>query len=174
MVYIGKYERDVMRNQLCLVLLFIVVCLCVKSVSAVDSQIPTVDGIILDDEYSQSNVEPSTEIKVHWFNNEVHLWIGLRSPGLGWIAIGFEPEAPSDVFPKALVLGQPPVCMFAWNTFLPDSPADVRSPRSRRLRRRFWPCVASRMSFMISQAPRATRLIVSLLSQNSYRINFVM
>lgn len=91
---IGKYEGEVMRNQFCLVILFIVVCLSVKSVSAIDGQVPIVDGIIFDDEYSQSIVEPSTKIEVHWFNNEVHLWIGLRSPGLGWVAIGFEPEAP--------------------------------------------------------------------------------
>jgi hypothetical protein len=63
-------------------------------VLARDSQIPIIDGVINEGEYTRHTFEPSTNIDIYWYNDEVYLNTGLRSPGLGWVAIAFEPNAP--------------------------------------------------------------------------------
>lgn len=82
-----------MRGALCIASLFIVAFLEIGVASVRDSQIPTVDGIIDEGEYPSQIQEPYTNIKIYWCNDEVYLWVGLVSPGVGWVAIAFEPES---------------------------------------------------------------------------------
>jgi len=82
-----------MRIALCIAFLFIVAFLEIGVASVPDSQIPTVDGVIDEGEYPCQIQEQYTNIKIYWYNDEVYLWIGLVSPGVGWVAIAFEPES---------------------------------------------------------------------------------
>jgi len=82
-----------MRIALCIAFMFIMAFLGIGVASLPDSQIPTVDGIIDEGEYPSQIQEPYTNIKIYWFNDEVSLWVGLVSPGVGWVAIAFEPES---------------------------------------------------------------------------------
>ena len=51
---------------------------------------PIVDGVINNMEYSNSTIEVGVE--VYWYNNATHLFIGLNSPGKGWVALGIDPK----------------------------------------------------------------------------------
>jgi len=51
-----------------------------------------VDGAIGSGEYRHSLTEPTTGIQIYWQNDAEKLFIGLVSPGTGWVAIGFDPE----------------------------------------------------------------------------------
>jgi hypothetical protein len=51
---------------------------------------PIPDGVIQDLEYSNSTKEVGVE--VYWHNNETHLFVGLISPGAGWVSLGVAPE----------------------------------------------------------------------------------
>ena len=83
-----------MKSTSCITILLVLLAI-TKSITFVfASQIPTIDGIIQEGEYSRQIQEPSTDIRIHWYNDDVHLWIGVISPGLGWVAVGFEPESP--------------------------------------------------------------------------------
>lgn len=55
---------------------------------------PIVDGVVLRDEYLLQIEVQNTNVEVYTYSNETHLWVGLRTSNLGWIGIGFEPEAP--------------------------------------------------------------------------------
>ncbi|MFN2364748.1 MAG: DOMON domain-containing protein [Halarsenatibacteraceae bacterium] len=52
--------------------------------------VPEIDGVINADEY-RGSVETEIGMEVYWNNDEENLYIGLTSPGEGWLAFGFEP-----------------------------------------------------------------------------------
>ncbi len=51
-----------------------------------------IDGVITQGEYLTSYTEEITEISVHFSHNGSFLFVGLVSPGTGWLGIGFGPE----------------------------------------------------------------------------------
>jgi hypothetical protein len=51
-----------------------------------------VDGMIAASEYRHHLTEPDTGIEIRWQNDAETLYVGLVSPGTGWVAIGFDPE----------------------------------------------------------------------------------
>jgi len=57
-----------------------------------DSSTVTVDGTIASGEYRHSLEDPMTGIWIYWQNDSQKLYVGLVSPGTGWVAVGFDPE----------------------------------------------------------------------------------
>ena len=55
---------------------------------------PAVDGVIAEGEYAQVLQDEETGISLYWSIAEDKIYIGLRSPGSGWLAVGFSPEGP--------------------------------------------------------------------------------
>ena len=53
---------------------------------------PSSDGVIEEGEYAHELLDDETGMTVYWFNDDTLLYIGLVSPGTGWLSIGFEPE----------------------------------------------------------------------------------
>ncbi len=53
---------------------------------------PLIDGRIEEAEYLHSLTESETGIVLYWQNDSTTLYVGLASPGTGWVAIGFEPQ----------------------------------------------------------------------------------
>jgi hypothetical protein len=51
-----------------------------------------VDGIIDDNEYSNSYYDEPTGLRIFWNNDNTHLYIGVEATQDGWAAIGFDPE----------------------------------------------------------------------------------
>jgi len=51
---------------------------------------PAVDGLIDAEEYAHA-VEIA-DVQVHWTNDAETLWVGLESPGAGYVSMGFDPE----------------------------------------------------------------------------------
>ncbi len=51
-----------------------------------------VDGIIDDNEYSNSYYDEPTGLLIFWNNDETNLYIGVEAKQDGWAAIGFDPE----------------------------------------------------------------------------------
>lgn len=52
--------------------------------------VPEIDGVINGDEY-RGSVESDIGMEVYWAKDEENLYIGLTSPGEGWLAFGFQP-----------------------------------------------------------------------------------
>jgi hypothetical protein len=50
---------------------------------------PIIDGVIDAEEYQTFQV--LGDVGVYLYNDEVYVYIGLSSPGFGWVAIGFSP-----------------------------------------------------------------------------------
>jgi len=55
---------------------------------------PTLDGLIADGEYAHVVHDEATGIDVYWTVIGERIYIGLRSPGSGWVAIGLDPDGP--------------------------------------------------------------------------------
>jgi hypothetical protein len=55
---------------------------------------PTIDGAIADGEYGHSYRDEDVGMELHWSVIGDKLYIGLRSPGHGWLAVGFDPDGP--------------------------------------------------------------------------------
>lgn len=53
---------------------------------------PLIDGTIDAGDYRHTLTDPTTGIEVVWQNDPTYLYVGLVSPGTGWVAIGFAPE----------------------------------------------------------------------------------
>ena len=54
-----------------------------------DDSKPTINGVINENEYEDKySIE---EVEVYIKNDEEYIYVGLRSPGIGWVAIGFSP-----------------------------------------------------------------------------------
>lgn len=53
---------------------------------------PHLDGRIADLEYRNGMIDAETGMSVHWQNDLSTLYVGLVSPGTGWLSIGFGPE----------------------------------------------------------------------------------
>lgn len=53
---------------------------------------PAIDGTIAAGEYRHVLSDPQTGIDINWQNDDRYLYVGLVSPGVGWVAIGFDPE----------------------------------------------------------------------------------
>lgn len=54
-----------------------------------DNAKPTLDGSIAPGEYAATFTDPKTGITVSWQADRQNLYVGLQSPGSGWIAAGF-------------------------------------------------------------------------------------
>ncbi len=50
-----------------------------------------IDGTINQREYAGLYEESNTGIRIHWEHNGENMYIGLVSPGTGWVSIGFGP-----------------------------------------------------------------------------------
>lgn len=55
---------------------------------------PTLDGTLAEGEYAAVYRDESTGIELHWTIVDGKIYLGLRSPGSGWVAVGFAPEGP--------------------------------------------------------------------------------
>ena len=53
---------------------------------------PAIDGVISTGEYRHALTDSVTGIELSWQNDSTYLYVGLTSPGTGWVAIGFDPE----------------------------------------------------------------------------------
>jgi hypothetical protein len=53
---------------------------------------PRIDGRIEKSEYRNALFDSVTDIELYWQNADSTLFVGLVSPGIGWVAIGFDPE----------------------------------------------------------------------------------
>lgn len=53
---------------------------------------PAIDGTIAAGEYRHVLSDTQTGIDINWQNDDRYLYVGLVSPGVGWVAIGFDPE----------------------------------------------------------------------------------
>ncbi len=53
---------------------------------------PFIDGVITTGEYRHTLTDSATGIELSWQNDSTYLYVGLTSPGTGWVAIGFDPE----------------------------------------------------------------------------------
>lgn len=53
---------------------------------------PSLDGQIGELEYRNEMTDAATGMTVHWQNDGSTLYVGLVSPGTGWLSIGFGPE----------------------------------------------------------------------------------
>ncbi len=53
---------------------------------------PSIDGVITTGEYRHTLADSATGIELSWQNDSTYLYVGLTSPGTGWVAIGFSPE----------------------------------------------------------------------------------
>jgi hypothetical protein len=53
---------------------------------------PRIDGQIGALEYRNERVDAATGMTVYWQNDATTLYVGLVSPGTGWLSIGFGPE----------------------------------------------------------------------------------
>ena len=56
--------------------------------------LPSVDGVIKSGEYSGQTV--IGDVEVNWATEKDALRVGLKSPGAGWVAIGFDPATMMD------------------------------------------------------------------------------
>lgn len=54
----------------------------------------TLDGIIEEGEYAQSYRDEATSIELYWTIKEDEIFIGLRCPGRGWVALGLGGQGP--------------------------------------------------------------------------------
>jgi hypothetical protein len=59
------------------------------SIPVVAGPAPAIDGTIGDKEYAAAFTDPRTGITVSWQADSAVLYCALRSPGAGWLAIGF-------------------------------------------------------------------------------------
>lgn len=53
--------------------------------------VPAVDGAIADGEYLRTAQDRASGVTLHWRNGLVVLFVGLLSPGTGWVSAGFDP-----------------------------------------------------------------------------------
>ena len=53
---------------------------------------PEIDGRIVEREYRNAFLDAATGMSVYWQNDDETLYVGLESPGTGWLAIGFGPQ----------------------------------------------------------------------------------
>lgn len=53
---------------------------------------PLIDGVIEETEYANTMLDEATGMSVFWTSDDTTLYIGLVSPGTGWLSIGFDPE----------------------------------------------------------------------------------
>jgi len=62
--------------------------------SGVTLPTPTLDGLISEGEYARVLHNEATGIYVYWSVIGERIYMGLRSPGTGWLAIGLDPDGP--------------------------------------------------------------------------------
>lgn len=55
---------------------------------------PVIDGLIGHDEYKNHQHDDQTGMDLYWSVIGTKIYVGLKSPGTGWLAIGFAPEGP--------------------------------------------------------------------------------
>ncbi len=55
---------------------------------------PEIDGTIADGEYAGSYRNGDTGMELYWSVIGDRIYVGMRSPGHGWLAVGFDPDGP--------------------------------------------------------------------------------
>jgi len=70
-----------------------------KEVSSV-----VINGTISDNEYAGSYSETVTGINIYWEHNGTVMYVGLESPGTGWVGIGFGPVG-TDMDGANIIIG---------------------------------------------------------------------
>jgi hypothetical protein len=50
---------------------------------------PTTKGLIYANEYANSLYDPTTGMSLFWQNDSTNLYVGVVSPGTGWVGVGF-------------------------------------------------------------------------------------
>jgi hypothetical protein len=61
----------------------------IRNVPVIKTSTPVIDGVIGDGEYAAAFTDPGTGIEVRWQADSAVLHCALKSPGKGWLAIGF-------------------------------------------------------------------------------------
>jgi len=56
---------------------------------------PTLDGQISENEYANHYRSDELQLDLYWTLDQENIYIALRSPGKGWLAIGLNPEGPA-------------------------------------------------------------------------------
>lgn len=56
---------------------------------------PTLNGVLAEGEYAAVFRDEETGMELHWTIVGEKIYLGLRSPGRGWVAAGFAPEGPT-------------------------------------------------------------------------------
>ncbi|MCX6101277.1 MAG: DOMON domain-containing protein, partial [Candidatus Bipolaricaulota bacterium] len=51
--------------------------------------LPTTDGVVYAGEYRNNLYDPQTGMSLFWQNDQTNLYVGLISPGTGWLGVGF-------------------------------------------------------------------------------------
>ncbi len=72
---------------------------------------PEIDGVINAEEY-RGSAESNIGMDLYWNHDEENLYIGLTSPGEGWLAFGFEPTLrmrDASIIIAAFVDGEPEI-----------------------------------------------------------------
>jgi hypothetical protein len=55
----------------------------------IEVNLPLIDGVIVEEEYFETII--LKDVEVHFSNDGEFIFIGLRSSGNGWVAVGFSP-----------------------------------------------------------------------------------
>ncbi len=55
------------------------------------AQLPSLDGQITEDEYSHRYVAEAIGMELHWTIADEYIYLGLRAPAQGWVAVGWSP-----------------------------------------------------------------------------------
>ncbi len=65
-----------------------------QTTSTVTSQLPVIDGAIEADEYKNHYHNAQINMDLYWSITGDDIYLGLKSPGQGWVAIGLDPTGP--------------------------------------------------------------------------------
>lgn len=71
-----------------------IVVVAVAWTRAAGAPAPTIDGRITDGEYARHFQAQAIGMEVHWSIDGDSIYIGLRAPTKGWLAIGWDPTGP--------------------------------------------------------------------------------
>ncbi len=61
--------------------------------AALSTSVPTSEGLVYSGEYRNNLYDPVTGMLLFWQNDATTLYVGLISPGTGWLSVGFSDRA---------------------------------------------------------------------------------
>jgi hypothetical protein len=59
------------------------------SAGAPEASVPSSEGLVYSGEYRNNLYDPETGMTLFWQNDATYLYVGLISPGTGWLGVGF-------------------------------------------------------------------------------------